>query len=115
MNHVGGALGQHAVRCRHCCATYFFIRGGLIMLFTLRGQRFELSKEEVERTMGGVLPSRGKYYFVVVNGQKYPPNQVLYLTLRRQHPDLSLADFSNYAAKNVLSQVGFELLTEGGN
>jgi hypothetical protein len=84
------------------------------MLFTLTGQQYELSREEVEKTMGGVPPSRGRHYFVVVNGQKYPPNQVLYLTLRRQHPGLSLADFSNDTAKNVLSQIGFELVMESG-
>jgi hypothetical protein len=84
------------------------------MLFTLTGQQYELSREEVEETMGGVPPYRGRHYFVVVNGQKYPPNQVLYLTLRRQHPGLSLADFSNDTAKNVLSQIGFELVMESG-
>jgi 5-methylcytosine-specific restriction protein B len=84
------------------------------MHFTLTGQQYQLSKEEVERTMGGVEPSRGRHYFVVVNGQAYPPNQVLYLTLRRQHPGLSLADFSNDTAKNILSQIGFELVMEGG-
>jgi hypothetical protein len=84
------------------------------MHFALTGQKYELSKEEVERTMEGVEPSRGRYHFVVVNGQKYPPNQVLYLTLRRQHPGLSLADFSNDTAKNILSQIGFELVMEGG-
>jgi hypothetical protein len=85
------------------------------MLFTLTGRQYELSKEEVESTMGGVPPSGGRYYFVIVNGQKYPPNQVLYLTLRRRHPGLSLSDFSNDTAKNVLSQIGFELVMEGGN
>jgi hypothetical protein len=85
------------------------------MLFTLTGQQYELSREEVERNVGGVPPSRGRYYYVVVNGQKYPPNQVLYLALRRQHPGLSLADFSNDTAKNILSQIGFELVIDGSN
>jgi hypothetical protein len=84
------------------------------MHFALTGQKYELSKEEVERTMEGVEPSRGRHHFVVVNGQKYPPNQVLYLALRRRHPGLSLADFSNDTAKNILSQIGFELVMEGG-
>jgi hypothetical protein len=92
----------------------FLYEEGMAMLFTLTGQQYELSKEEVERTMGGVSPSRGRHYFVIVNGEKYPPNQVLYLTLRRRHPDLSLSDFSNDTAKNVLLQIGFELVIEGG-
>ena len=85
------------------------------MLFTLTGRQYELSKEEVEETMGGISPSGGRHFFVIVNGEKYPPNQVLYLTLRRQHPDLSLSDFSNDAAKKILLQIGFELFVESGN
>ena len=85
------------------------------MVFTLAGQEYRLSKEEVERAMGGVQPNRGKYLFVVVNGQKYPPGQVLYYSLRRQSIGLSLADFSNDAAKNILEQIGFELITDGEN
>jgi hypothetical protein len=83
------------------------------MYFNFDGTEYELLKEEVERIMGGVPPFKGRHYFVVINGEKYPPNQVLYLTLRRQHPGLSLSDFSNDTAKNVLSQIGFELVMEG--
>jgi hypothetical protein len=85
------------------------------MVFTLRGQQYRLSKEEVEKVMGGVQPIRGKYCFVVVNGQKYPPSQVLYYSLRRQCIGLSLADFRNDTAKNILEQMGFEPITDGDN
>jgi hypothetical protein len=78
------------------------------MDFTLRGQQYRLSKEEVETVMAGVEPIRGRYCFVVVNGQKYPPSQVLYYSLRRQYLGLSLSDFRNDTAKNILEQIGFE-------
>jgi hypothetical protein len=55
-----------------------------------------------------VEPIRGRYCFVVVNGQKYPPSQVLYYSLRRQYLGLSLSDFRNDTAKNILEQIGFE-------
>jgi hypothetical protein len=110
-------------------ATAAFIRGShrnnrlyfgekevpIIMVFTLTGQQYQLSKEEVEEVMGGVPPFRGNYWFVVINGEKYPPNQVLYYSLRKQCEGLSLADFRNDAAKNILEQMGFQLITEGGN
>ncbi len=85
------------------------------MIFTLTGQQYQLSREEVETVMRGVHPIRGKYCFVVVNGQKYPPSQVLYYSLRRQSLGLSLSDFRNDTAKNILEQMGFELTADGDN
>ncbi len=87
------------------------------MLFTLNGQKYDLqlTKEEVERAMGGIPPSRGKYYFVVVNGEKYPPSQVLYLALRERQPGLSQSDFSSYDAKNFLSEIGFDVVRPDGS
>ncbi len=85
------------------------------MVFNLAGQEYKLSKEEVEAVMGGVQPFRGRSCFVVVNGEKYPPSQVLYFSLRRQCIGLSLADFNNDTAKNILGQMGFDLITDGGS
>ncbi len=82
------------------------------MLFTLTGQRYQLSKEEVEKIMSGIQPHKGKNCFVVIKGQKYPPNQVLYVSLRNRCVGLSLADFRNDTAGNILEQMGFELIAE---
>jgi hypothetical protein len=82
------------------------------MIFTLNGKQCELSREEVERTMAGVQPVKGRNYFVNVNGEKYPVTQVLYLSLRKQRAGLSLIDINNIIAKNILSQMGFEIIEE---
>ena len=82
------------------------------MVFMLSGRQCQLSKEEVERTMTGVQPIKGRHYFVNVNGEKYPVIQVLYLSLRKQCGGLSLLDISNIVAKNILSQIGFEITEE---
>ncbi len=82
------------------------------MVFTLMGNQYQLSKEEIEKVMVGVQPIKGKYFFAVVNGQKYPPLQVLYHSLRRKCIGLSLSDFRNQTAKNILEQMGFELITD---
>jgi hypothetical protein len=82
------------------------------MVFRLSGRQCQLSKEEVERAMIGTQPIKGRNYFVNVNGEKYPVTQVLYLSLRRQCGGLSLLDISNNIAKNILSQIGFEIIEE---
>ncbi len=82
------------------------------MIFTLKGRECQLSKEEIESTMEGVQPANGRHYFVDVNGVRYPVTQVLYLSLREQCRGLSLLDFSNDIAKNILSQIGFDIIVE---
>ena len=88
------------------------MKEGRSMVFMLSGRQCQLSKEEVERTMTGVQPIKGRHYFVNVNGEKYPVIQVLYLSLRKQCGGLSLLDVSNIIAKNILSQIGFEIIEE---
>jgi hypothetical protein len=78
----------------------------------LSGRQCELSKEEVETTMSGVQPIKGRNYYVNVNGEIYPVTQVLYLSLRRQCGGLSMLDISNNIARNILSQIGFEIIEE---
>lgn len=82
------------------------------MVFVLKGKECQLSKEEVEKTMTGVRPVNGRHYFVNISGERYPVTQVLYLSLRDQCQGLSLLDFSNDIAKNILSQIGFEIIAE---
>jgi hypothetical protein len=82
------------------------------MVFMLSGRQCQLSREEVERTMTGVQPVKGRHYFVSVNGEKYPVTQVLFMSLRKQYAGLSLLDINNNIAKNILSQIGFEIIEE---
>ncbi len=82
------------------------------MVFVLNGIKCQLSREEVEKTMIGIQPVKGRHYFVNVNGEKYPVQQVLYFSLRQQCAGLSLLDISNDIAKNILSQIGFEIIIE---
>jgi len=62
--------------------------------------------------MTGVQPVKGRNYFVNVNGEKYPVTQVLFLSLRKQYAGISLVDINNNIAKNILSQIGFEIIEE---
>jgi len=80
------------------------------MVFTLNGKQCQLSKEDVERKMAGIQPVKGRNYFVTVKGERYPVKQVLYLSLREQCASLSMLDFSDNIARNILSQIGFEII-----
>jgi hypothetical protein len=82
------------------------------VVFTLKGKQCQLLKEDVERVMNGVEPAKGRHYFVVVNGRRYPAQQVLYLSVRSQCAGLSQLDFSSSSAANILSQIGFEMIVE---
>jgi 5-methylcytosine-specific restriction protein B len=80
------------------------------MVFVVNGRKCQLSREEVERAIIGIEPARGRHYFINIHGKRYPVKQVLYLSLREQCAGLSLLDFSDDIAKNVLSQIGFEII-----
>lgn len=80
------------------------------MVFVLKSRQCQLSKEEVESRMKGVEPFKGFHFFVDIDGQRYPVKQVLYLSLREQCECLDMLDFSDSYAKNILTQVGFEVI-----
>jgi hypothetical protein len=82
------------------------------VVFTLKGRQFLLTEEDVEKTMRGIHPAGGRHYFVIVNGLRYPAQQVLYLCARSQCAGLSQLDFSGSDAANILSQIGFERIVE---
>ena len=69
---------------------------------TIGGQRFELRRQEVERRMRGVLAAPVKEHFVVVNGHRYPPKQVI-----SQVTGLDRADFTTHQARRILMRLGF--------
>jgi hypothetical protein len=69
---------------------------------TIAGQRFELDPEGVERRMGGVLPDPVAQHYVVVNGFRYPPKQVIGLVT-----GLDRADFTTHHARRILMRLGF--------
>jgi hypothetical protein len=82
------------------------------VFFALKGRQCQLSKKDVERTMEGIEPAGGRHYFVVINGRRYPAQQVLYRCVRAQCTGLSLLDFSSSDAASILSQIGFETILE---
>jgi hypothetical protein len=68
----------------------------------IAGHRFDLDRQRIERRMGGVLPDPVAQHYVVVNGCRYPPKQVIGLVT-----GLDRADFTTHQARRILMRLGF--------
>lgn len=69
---------------------------------TIAGTRYALQRARVERAMRRVLPEPLKDHFVVVNGRRYPPKQVIGAVT-----GLDRADFTTHQARRILVGLGF--------
>lgn len=72
------------------------------MLSTVARQSFELSSAGVRHAVTGTLPEPLQEHFVVVEGTRYPPKQVLALVT-----GLDRADFTTHQARRILRRLGF--------
>ena len=69
---------------------------------TVAHRPHRLRSAAVERTLAGVLPEPIKDHFVVVDGRRYPPNQVLGVVT-----GLERSAFTSHQALRVLRGLGF--------
>ncbi len=69
---------------------------------TVSGRRYELDHGGVEAALHGVLPEPIHEHFVVINGRRWPPKQVLALVT-----GLDRADFTTHQARRALTRLGF--------
>jgi len=74
------------------------------MRFILKGKAYDLTKEKVEEKMQKVPPEVIRQYYVIVNGKKYPPKQVISKVL-----GLGRVEFTTMDAVNILRRLGFEI------
>jgi hypothetical protein len=74
------------------------------MRFILKGNAYELTREEVERMMVGIQPETTRQYFIIINGKKFPPKQIIAKAL-----NLRKAQFTTMNATNILERLGFKL------
>lgn len=70
--------------------------------FTVAGRRVELEPAAVEQRLADVLPEPLHEHFVVVNGRRFPPKQVIALMT-----GVDRADFTTHQARRVLRRLGF--------
>ena len=69
---------------------------------TVAGQRFEWGPDVVESTMRDVLPEAITSHYVVVDGRRYPPKQVI-----GELTSIDRADFTTHQARRILMGLGF--------
>ena len=69
---------------------------------TVSGHRYELDPHGVQTALEGVLPEPIHKHYVVINGRRWPPKQVLALVT-----GLDRADFTTHQARRALTRLGF--------
>ena len=78
-----------------------------MVVFTIRGRRFDIEKDDIINAVRGVEPEpltgRRKYY-VEINGRKYPIKQVIGLVT-----GLPRVAFTAMDAYRILTKLGFEV------
>jgi hypothetical protein len=69
---------------------------------TVSGHQYSLDSHGVEAVLQGALPEPIQKHFVVINGRRWPPKQVLALVT-----GLDRADFTTHQARRALTRLGF--------
>lgn len=69
---------------------------------TVSGHQYRLDPRGVEVALQGELPEPLYEHFVVINGRRWPPKQVLALVT-----GLDRADFTTHQARRALTRLGF--------
>jgi hypothetical protein len=76
--------------------------GDSMATVTVSGHQYTLDSADVEAALHGALPDPIREHFVVINGRRWPPKQVLALVT-----GLDRADFTTHHARRVLTRLGF--------
>jgi len=76
--------------------------GDSMPTMTVSGHQYDLDSRSVESTLQGALPEPIHEHFVVINGRRWPPKQVLALVT-----GLDRADFTTHQARRALTRLGF--------
>jgi hypothetical protein len=69
---------------------------------TVSGHEYDLDTRRVEAALQGALPEPIREHFVVINGRRWPPKQVL-----AEVTGLDRADFTTHQARRALTRLGF--------
>ena len=77
---------------------------------TVSGHRYDLDARLVQEALEGVLPDPIQEHFVVINGRRWPPKQVLALVT-----GLDRADFTTHQARRALTRLGFPAARAAGH
>jgi hypothetical protein len=76
---------------------------------TIAGQAFVLSDHEIVDTLRALAPEPIASHFVVIDGRRFPPKQVICAVT-----GLDRADFTTHQARRTLKRLGFTAGRRGG-
>lgn len=68
----------------------------------INGRRFKLDSGRIARALASVMPEPIRDHYVVIEGRRYPPKQVLALAT-----GLDRGDFTSHHARRILRGLGF--------
>jgi hypothetical protein len=68
----------------------------------INGQRFDLDPQQIVRAVSRALPEPIVDHYVVIEGRRFPPKQVITLAT-----GLDRADFTTHHARRILRRLGF--------
>jgi hypothetical protein len=68
----------------------------------ISGQQFDLDPRRIVRAVSRALPEPVRDHYVVIEGRRYPPKQVIALAT-----GLDRADFTTHQARRILRRLGF--------
>ncbi|HMJ01586.1 MAG TPA: hypothetical protein VK506_01520 [Conexibacter sp.] len=68
----------------------------------ISGQHFDLDTRRIVRAVSRALPEPVRDHYVVIEGRRYPPKQVIALAT-----GLDRADFTTHQARRILRRLGF--------
>lgn len=70
----------------------------------IAGQSFELDRDDIDRAARGLMPEPIRTHFVVVNGTRFPPKQIIAAV-----SGVDRNDFTTNQARAILRRLGFVL------
>ena len=68
----------------------------------ISGQQFDLDPRRIVRAVARALPEPVRDHYVVIEGRRFPPKQVIALAT-----GLDRADFTTHQARRILRRLGF--------
>lgn len=74
-----------------------------VQRFTIAGRPVEISPDQVIRALGDMEPEVPRDHFVVVDGRRFPPKQVLAVVT-----GIDRGDFTTHQARSVLRRLGLD-------
>jgi len=74
----------------------------------ISGQQFDLDPRRIVRAVSRALPEPVRDHYVVIEGRRYPPKQVIALAT-----GLDRADFTTHQARRILRRLGFTAARRG--